>query len=340
MLPPRLAIVILTWNGRHHTLACLETLRDAIGPEDAVLVVDNGSRDGTEDAVRTLHPWAEFVQNGVNLGYAGGNNSGLRRALDRGFRWVMLLNNDTLVPRGAISALLAHAEATPAAGAFQPLLVSAADVLKIDSAGHRLFHCPGVVDDLMGRSVADAPREPVSIFGACGAAALLRADALRATGLLDEDFFVLGEDVDLMFRIRLAGYDVQLVPSVRVGHARGISGVTQSPAAARNREFWLQRNMIAAALRYWPSRDLLRASPILAYRVLDALRLSLVMPGQRCLPLWWRSATLRRERRSKMRELGLDRWFGVTLSTTNPARAASPASPARRPPCSSGADPA
>ena len=131
---PRLAVVILTWNGREDTLECLDALRGQIGGDDAVIVCDNGSQDN-EAAIRSRHPWVDLIQNGANLGFAGGNDSGLRSALHRGFEWILVLNNDTSVPPGALGALLAHASSRPAVGAFQPLTVRADDPGRIDSAG-------------------------------------------------------------------------------------------------------------------------------------------------------------------------------------------------------------
>ncbi len=244
----RLAVVILTWNGRDDTLACLDSLRGEVGDDDAVIVCDNGSADGTEDAIRSLHPWVEVIQNGGNLGFARGNNSGLRAALDRGFEWVLLLNNDTTVAPGALAALMAHATAREGVGAFQPLLVDAGDGRRIDSAGQLLLRRTGAEDALMGRPVAEAPSAPVPIFGASAAAALMRASALREGGLFDEDFFTILEDVDLMFRLRLAGFEVELVPQVRVAHKRGISGRASPPDSRSARRFWIDRNVVALAL--------------------------------------------------------------------------------------------
>jgi hypothetical protein len=232
----------------------------------------------------------------------------------------MLLNNDTTVPAGALDALIAHGEAHPAVGAIQPLLVRASDPEIIDGAGHVIFRCPGAIDALCGRPVSEAPREPTPVFGACGAAALIRADALRRAGLLDEDFFVLGEDVDLMFRIRLAGYDVHLVPSVRIPHARGISGGGASRRAKLLRRFWLRRSSVAMGLRYWPLRYLLLAAPLLAARVAETFVLSLILPGQRFAAMWRRSLAMRRRTRPKMRERGLDRWFAVRLRPSATSR--------------------
>lgn len=310
---PRLVVVVLTWNGRDDTLACLDALRDQLGPRDGVVVVDNGSEDGTEVAVREAHPWAEFLQNGANLGFAGGNNVGLRRALERGCEWVLILNNDTTPPAGALDALVAEAERT-GADVLQPLLVRAPDGDVVDSAGVALRRLVGFADARMGEPVANAPAEAVEVFGACAAAALVRASALRAAGLFDESLFVLCEDVDLMFRLRMAGHRVWLTPRVRVPHGRGISGAGRSADAARRRRFWLQRNTVAQALRYWPLRWLLLAAPVLLFRALHALWLARGLDepgGERCGPLWRASRAARAANRRALREHDVDRWFGA-----------------------------
>ena len=302
---------MLTWNRRDDTLACLDSLRDEVGGSDTVIVCDNGSQDGTEHAIRSRHPWVEVIQNGTNLGFAGGNNPGLRAALDRGFEWVLLLNNDTTVPVGALAALLAHATPRRTVGAFQPLIVEAGDGRRIDSAGQSVLRRTGMVDALMGRPVSDAPRAPVPVFGACAAAALLRASALRRSGLFDEDLFAIGEDVDLMFRLRLAGSEVELVPHVRIAHKRGISVAAATSESSLSRRFLIDRNVVALALRYWPTRYLLAALPRLAFRSVRALRGGRRVRGHRCLPLWRSSCGARRANRRAMRRLGLDHWFAA-----------------------------
>ncbi len=258
----RLAVVILTWNGLPDTLACLASL-EAAGcprPEDAVVVVDNGSTDGTLEAVAERFPWAERVQNGANLGFAAGNNAGLRWALDRKYRYAMLLNNDTEVPPGALDALVGHMEEHPGCGAVQPLLVLHGDRSCIDSSGVELFSLPGARDRQIGRPIKEAPKTAEPVFGACAAAALYRVEALKKSGLLDEDFFILLEDVDLSFKIRLAGYDIALVPSAVVYHKRGISS---QGALSGEKKYLLHRNIRVLALRYWPRKYLLQYAPFL-----------------------------------------------------------------------------
>lgn len=304
----RLAVVVLTWNGREDTLACLASLRGQIRPGDEVIVCDNGSGDGTEAAVRAQHPWVRFVQNGSNLGFAGGNNAGLRLALDDGRRFVWMLNNDTVVPDGTLETLLAHAESAPDVAAFQPALLSHADPSRIDTLGLEPLRTFGARDVAMGRPAAEVPAAPREVFGANGAGLLVRADALRRTGLLDEDLFVMMEDADLAFRLRAAGGTVRLVPAARVLHKRGISG-RPAADAARRRKFWLQRNTVAVALRYWPARWLLLFAPLLAWRAAQALAFADAAPGVRCLPLWRSSLATRRTVRPELAARDADRWF-------------------------------
>ena len=301
--------MVLTWNRRDDTLACLDSLRDQVDRNDVVIVCDNGSADGTEEAIRSRHPWVEVIQNGTNLGFAGGNNAGMRVALARGFEWVLLLNNDTTVPAGALASLLDHATPRRAVGAFQPLIVQAGDDRRIDSAGQSLLRRTGMADALMGEPVGEAPSSPVPVFGACAAAALLRVSALHRSGLFDEDLFAICEDVDLMFRVRLAGLEVELVPHVRVLHKRGISVGATTRESTLARRFWIDRNVVALALRYWPTRYLVAASPRLAFRSVRALRRGRRISDHRCLPVWSRSCGARRANRRAMRRLGLDHWF-------------------------------
>ncbi len=307
--PPRQAVVVLTWNSREDVPECLESLRLQVRPGDAVLVVDNGSTDGTVEAVHRAHPWAEVAENGSNLGYAAGNNAGIRKALDRGFDAVLVLNPDTVLLPGAVEALLAAFDAAPRAGAFQPVLLLHSDPGRADSLGLRPRRTFGAEDAGRGGRAPPAAAADAPIFGPCGAAALYRAGALRAAGLLDEGLFLLEEDLDLAFRLRIAGFDALLVPGARVLHKRGISGAPADPAAARRRKHWLQRNTVALALRYWPAGLLALGSPLLAGRALQALLLSSENPGHPCLPLWSRFRSLRAASRRGMAERGLDRWF-------------------------------
>ena len=193
-----LVAVVLSYNGREDTLAALESLR-GIG----TVVVDNGSTDGSAEAVAATFPDVELVRTGVNLGFAGGNNVGIRRALDRGADWVLLLNNDATVEPGLVEALAAAAEARPDAG------VLACKVLFADS--DRLWYAGAEFDSVTGRSRHEGfgePDEPGTLRDtrrATGAAMAVSRAAIEAAGLLDEELFLYAEDLEWSLRIRRAG---------------------------------------------------------------------------------------------------------------------------------------
>jgi GT2 family glycosyltransferase len=234
--------VVLTWNGREDTLACLESLR---GIE--TVCVDNGSTDGTAAAVAERFPDVELIPTEVNLGFAGGNNVGIRRALDRGADWVLLVNNDATVEPGLVEALAAAAAARPDAG------VLACKVLFADS--DRLWYGGASFDPYLGRSrhlgfgEPDAPGGIGDTVRATGAGMAVSRPAIERAGLLDEELFLYVEDLEWCLRIRAAGFAVVYVPGARVRHrVSAASGGAGSPTTS----YYETRNMLAVVERYRP----------------------------------------------------------------------------------------
>ena len=120
MTPPRVCIVVLAWNRRADTLECLRSLARVAEPEIRVILVDNASSDGTVEAARQEFPRIELIETGENLGYTGGNNVGIRRALDLGAEYVLILNNDTVVAPESVRELLAVASRSERIGFVSP----------------------------------------------------------------------------------------------------------------------------------------------------------------------------------------------------------------------------
>jgi GT2 family glycosyltransferase len=237
-----LVAVVVSWNGCEDTLAALESLRGI----DTV-VVDNGSVDGSADAIAESFPDVELIRAGVNLGFAGGNNAGIRRALDRGADWVLLVNNDAIVEPGIVEALAAAAESRPDAG------VLACKVLFADS--DRLWYAGASFNSYLGRSRHEdfgRPDEPGTLrdtIRATGAGMAVSRAAIDAAGLLDEELFLYAEDLEWCLRIRAAGFAVVLVPDARVRHrVSAASGGAGSPTAG----YYETRNMLAVVERHRP----------------------------------------------------------------------------------------
>jgi GT2 family glycosyltransferase len=238
----RLVAVVLSWNGREDTLAALESLQGI-----PAVVVDNGSTDGSADAVAERFPEVELIRAGVNLGFAAGNNVGIRRALERGADWVLLLNNDATVEPGLAEALEAAAAARPDAG------VLACKVLFADD--DRLWYAGASWDPLLGRSRHEGfgePDEPGALRDterATGAGMAVSRAAIEAAGLLDEELFLYAEDLEWCLRIRAAGFAVVYVPDARVRHRVSASaGGAGSPTTA----YYETRNVLAVVERHRP----------------------------------------------------------------------------------------
>jgi GT2 family glycosyltransferase len=206
-------IVLLNWEQWRLTVECLISLQAINYEEWKVIVLDNGSRDDSVDRIREKCPDVEVVELGENLGFAKGNNAGIRMALERGAEYVWLLNSDTTVDALALQALVEEAEADPKVGAVGSAIYHAADPERLQAWGG------GRVNFWLGRSryfttaVNDDQIEFLS-----GASLFLRRSALESLGLLDEGFFFYWEDTDYCFRLRRAGWRLVVAGESKVWH--------------------------------------------------------------------------------------------------------------------------
>jgi GT2 family glycosyltransferase len=246
-------VVLLNWNSATDTVRCLDSLRTVTDLPFSVIVVDNGSCDGSADEVARRFPGHTLLRAPRNLGFAGGNNLGIRLALERGARYVLLLNNDTVVTPDFLAPLVAAIEQADDVGAVQSKLLRLDSPAVVDSLGQCLSARHGARDLSQGER-DPGPGEPREIFGACAAGALYRREVFERVGLLDEDFFVIYEDVDLSWRMRLAGFRTLLVPASVIHHRRGISGSRTSP----EKRYHNKKNLLNLLVRYWPARLLLK----------------------------------------------------------------------------------
>lgn len=247
------SVVVLNWNGKPHLRGCLQSLRRQEIRETEVILVDNGSRDGSVAFVKKSFPEVRVIENRSNLGFCAGNNVGIRAA--RG-RLIALLNNDTEVSRRWLKSLKDAAASHPKAGLFASRMLIFDQPELIDSAGD-LFHTAGFASK-RGWREHDGPRfhKPCPVFGACAGAVLYRRDMLEDIGLLDEDFFANGEDVDLSFRAQLRGYACRYVPEAEVFHKGGatIGRSARWFYLMRRNQLWVAiKNMPADLMhKYWP----------------------------------------------------------------------------------------
>lgn len=238
--------VVLSWNGREDTLACLESLH---GVE--TIVVDNGSTDGSPEAVAERFPEVELVRAGVNLGYAAGNNVGIRRALDRGADWVVLVNNDATVADDLVPALEAAAARNPDAGVLGGKVYVADPPDVIWYAGGSFEPRVGYSGRVRGAGRRDdgSYREERDVDWATGALLAVSREAIERVGLLDEELFAYMEDADWCLRILDAGLRVVFAPSLRAWHR--VSASTGGAASTASL-YYHCRNTLAVCERRRP----------------------------------------------------------------------------------------
>jgi len=215
-----IAVVIVNWNGRSLLDECLGSLVSQTPLPERIFLVDNGSTDGSSEHVRAAWPAVSVLETGANLGFAGGNNVGIRAALAAGADAVLLLNNDAQLLPGALERLVSalHGGGRAVAAAAPKILYrSTPDV--IWAAGGRFDWWRGVAVDrgLNERDTGQyAHAEEVESATAC--CLLVRGDAFREVGLLDESYFMYFEDADFAARLGRAGYKIMYQPEARVLH--------------------------------------------------------------------------------------------------------------------------
>lgn len=217
MHPSGTAVVIVNWNGLAHTRDCLRSLEAVREEWSACIVVDNGSTDGSAEALSREFPWARVVQAGANLGYAGGNNLGMKLALEDGADWLFLLNNDATVAEGSV-ARLREAVASDSNVAFAgPLVYRADQPERFWYAGGKLTRRPFRVREITRPAMAEAT-EAVPVDYVPGCAVFLSRAVAEEIGLLDERFFLTWEDTDWSARAAERGRGRVVVPRAKVWH--------------------------------------------------------------------------------------------------------------------------
>lgn len=233
----QLAIVIVSFNVRDDLARCLESL--TAGPPalaHEIVVVDNASADGSVAMVRSRWPAIRVVALEANRGFAAANNVGIRETAAGGSEWVLLLNSDTIVPRGAIDRLVARASVDPAVGVAGPRLVDAAGRPELSFGP-----MPGPLNEARqkrlwtgyargdARAVSEVERRTSVEHGVdwvSGACLLVRRRDAEAVGLLDERYFMYLEDADFCAAVRALDRRVLFTPAATVTHLRGRSRAT------------------------------------------------------------------------------------------------------------------
>lgn len=248
---PLVYVVVLTWNGREHTLECLRSICGSDYPNYRILLVDNASSDGTVAAVRTEFPDVEVVVNSSNVGYTEGNNTGIRYAEEHGAEFFFILNNDTVIDHSAVTMLVG------ATGQDENTYISTPAIYKYSSPDQPAFW--GKVWDSVALRFTDPEQlqfspspqtaEMIPTASAPGCSLFFGLPVLKKVGLFDNRFFIYWEDTDWCARAVRKGCRIFLVPAAKIWHKESQSFAEPSRKDAyeyyyfRNHLLWIEKNL-------------------------------------------------------------------------------------------------
>ncbi|HEX9921951.1 MAG TPA: glycosyltransferase family 2 protein [Anaerolineae bacterium] len=243
---PCVAIIVVNWNRRADTLACLSSLDRLQYPNYDIVVIDNDSTDDSVSAIRAAHPQVTLIEIGENLGFVGGNNVGLDHARTLGADYALLLNNDTEVAPEFLQLLVEAAEADPQVGIAGPLIYYFDRPDMVWSAGGAIDWAGGSTRMLglneQDHGQFDAAPHPVDFVTGC--ALLIKMALVEQVGMLDPRFFAYYEETEWCVRATRAGQKILLVPRARIWHKISLTAREASPQVhyymVRNRLLFLK----------------------------------------------------------------------------------------------------
>lgn len=242
---PNISVIVLNWNGEKYLKNCFSSLENQTYSNFERILVDNGSEDNSIKFVRRNFPQVRIVENKKNLGFAEGNNKGIKLAKGR---YIFILNNDTKIDKYCLERLVEVIERDDKIGMCAPKILSLKNPQLIDSVGINVYF--DGMSRGRGRKEIDKGQydkvEEILLPSAC--AALYRKRMLDEIGLFDEDFFAYCEDTDLGLRGRLAGWKAVFIPSAIVYHY--YSGTTGE--YSNFKAFLVERNHFWVALKNFP----------------------------------------------------------------------------------------
>ncbi len=230
MAKPSVYTVILNWNGKTDTLACLASLEKTTYAPHKVIVADNASTDDSVTAIRAQFPHVHVIETGANLGFSGGNNAGIQWALDQGADYCFVLNNDTLVDPSTIAQLVETAETDPKIGMVGPLILYFEPKDTIAALGGYIrWKWAEAIQGYNLKPKHAAPDKPFKTDFLTAAAVLVRRSAIEKAGLLPDDYFYGLEDAAWCVHIARADFTLMAEPRVSIDHKENAATGKFSP---------------------------------------------------------------------------------------------------------------
>jgi len=245
----RLAIILVNWNGTDDTINCINSIQGSSYKDYFIIVVDNGSHETELLKLTKCDFDIILIKAGENLGYTGGNNVGIKRALDNDAEYILLLNNDTYIAPDALSKLVESADVDKQVGILSPKIFFHPDRHLIWSAGAR-FNTSILIGYLTGYKKEDDEIYNIQsdVDYVSGCAMLIRSQVIKEVGFLNDDYFAVCEDIDYCFRVKNAGYRIKYEPSSVIWHIESSSsGGSDAPQYAyyQTRNYFFFHNLWA-----------------------------------------------------------------------------------------------
>ena len=252
----KVAVVIVNFNSGSLLERCLRALADQTTPADEIIIVDNASDEPLSHQTLDEANQATVIRSETNLGYGGAIN--LAASKVEGFDYLCCLNPDAFPKPTWLEKLLDYAAGHPSAGSFASLMLMDSDHRVIDGAGDEL-HFSGIPwRRYHGRRVTQVTMVPERVFSACGGAAMYRLTAFRAIGGFDPGYFMYVDDIDLGFRLQLAGYECWFVPDAVVSHIGSAITGLQSDFSI----YYGHRNLVYNYIKNMPLLLLILSLPV------------------------------------------------------------------------------
>ncbi len=245
-MPKAVAVILVNWNTPAFTANCIRSLLQYCDNQlFDIIVIDNGSADGSLQILNNQFPRLIYIDNKENLGFAEGNNRGLQYSIDKGYTYSLVINTDTLVNEDIVTALTAHLNNHPQAAAVQPAIFWMHNRQKLWNGPCGFNALLGITYSKTQDSLKKLTRYQ-KVEWVTGCCILIRNSALETAGLFNKQFFLYYEDVELSYRLRSHGYEVHYLPGSKMYHEAGISGKSE----VKNEEGFLN-----PFIHYYTSRN-------------------------------------------------------------------------------------
>jgi GT2 family glycosyltransferase len=243
-MSPKFCIIILNWNGKEESVKCLASLRMLNASSYEIVFIDNASVDDSVPYVHTHFPEIKIFQNECNLGFAEGNNVGIRYALQRGAESILILNNDTIVAPDLLEELDKMLRSHPKLGILGATVYQMSHPDCLDHLGG-IWNPNRLMFDLVGKG-EKMPSAPVSLDYVFGAGFVVRREVFEKVGLLEPRFFLFWEEADLCMRARESGFLIMNCPGAKIWHKGSSSFSGGKPHTDyfywRGRFLWIERH--------------------------------------------------------------------------------------------------